>query len=322
MKKRIYYFNCFRCSVGNLKCFLVIVGICFFSLFVNYQSKSEEATSSFLRINVDARGTAMGGANGAITDSIYSVYWNPAGLSKVLLKEFGATYNRYFQDINYSFIGYATPTDSYGTLAGQIFFLGSGPITSTYENLDGSFAGTGDSFSVADLGLGFSQSKALGESFAYGVNIKLLSHKIKDRSAFALAGDVGVLYQPLIKELRFGFALQNFSTSYKFMNSKQREPWSIKLATGYDLSNIPLTLATDYNINAGQKDTLNLGAEFWILDLLALRMGAKIPSPSGFLSSLDFGLGFNLLDLYQFDYSFSPHSTLGTTQRFSLIVRF
>jgi len=126
----------------------------------------------------------------------------------------------------------------------------------------------------------------------------------------------------LIDELNFGLALQNISTSYTFMNSKQREPWSIKLATGYNLKNIPLTLATDYNINAGQKDTLNLGAELWILDLLALRMGAEIPSPSGFLSSLGFGIGLNLLDLYQFDYSFSPHSTLGTTQRFSLIVKF
>ena len=320
MRKWIYSSG-FKYLFKRYECFLVIMYFLLI-LCVNPQLYADEANSSFLGIDVDARGNAMGGAHGTVTGNIYSVYWNPAGLSEVLFKEIGATYHRTFQDINYSFIGYAMPSDLYGTLAMQIFYLGSGPITSTYENLDGSFKNTGDSFSVTDLGFGVSQSKAITENFAYGVNVKFISHKIMDKSAFDLAGDAGVIYHTPVDGLKLGFALRNISTMYKFMNSKFREPWNIKFASGYELTNIPLTLAGDYNIVAAQKDTLNFGAEYWIFDIVALRSGIRLPSPNGFLSSLSIGIGFNLLDLYQLDYSLSPHSALGMTQRFSLIVRF
>ena len=84
----------------------------------------------------------------------------------------------------------------------------------------------------------------------------------------------------------------------------------------------PLTVAGDYNVFAGQKDSLSLGAEYWFFDILALRAGTKFPSSSGLLSSLNFGFGLNLLDLYQLDYAMSPNSALGISQRFSLIIKF
>jgi hypothetical protein len=321
MRKRIYKLSGFKCFFNRSEYLLIIM--CFLLILCMSQHLyAEEVNSSFLGIDIDARGNAMGGAQGTITGNIYSVYWNPAGLSEVLFKEVGATYNRMFQDINYSFIGYAMPSDFYGTLAFQVFYLGSGSITSTYENFDGSFAGAGDSFSVTDLGFGISQSKAITENLAYGVNIKLITHKIMDKNAFDLAGDAGVIYHPPVEGVKFGFALRNLSTMYSFMNNKFREPWNLKFASSYDFSNIPLTLAGDYNIVAAQKDTLNIGAEYWIFDIVALRTGMRLPSPDGFLSSLSAGIGFNLLDLYQLDYSLSPHSSLGITQRFSLIIRF
>ncbi len=291
-------------------------------LFIISNSKAEEATSSFLHIYADARGTAMGGALGTITGDVYSIYWNPAGLSKVLFKEIGATYHRIFQGMNYSFIGYATPSDYYGTIAGQIFFLGSGPITATYENLDGSFAGTGGSFSVNDLGMGISQAKAITNNVSYGISLKLISHRIMNESAFALAGDIGFIYQPLVEELKFGAVLQNFSTTYKFLNHKVREPWSIRAGTSYAFSEVPLYLAIDYNFIAGNRDSINIGSEFWVFDIMAIRTGVKLPSPSGFLSCINIGLGLSFFDLYKLDYSFSPDTRLGITHKFSLLVNF
>ncbi len=319
MKKRFYHFG-FVCSLRNIQFLLIF--ICLSGFLIIQQSIAEETMSSFLSIDADARGTAMGGAHGAITNGMYSVYWNPAGLSEVLFKEIGATYHRAFQDINYSFLGYATPSDFYGALAFHVFYLGSGSITSTYENLDGSFAGTGDSFSVTDLGFGLTQSKAITKNFAYGASIKLITHKIKDKSAFDLAADVGAIYHPPVEGVKFALALRNFSTMYKFLDSKTREPWNIKIATAYEFPVLPLTVAGDYNIVAGQKDSLCLGAEYWFFDILALRAGTKFPSTSGLLSSLNFGVGLNLLDLYQFDYAINPNSALGINQRFSLIIKF
>lgn len=301
----------------------VIITLCI--LLCNWaiqQSSAVEATSSFLRINADARGTAMGGAQGAATGDVYAMYWNPAGLAKVLFREVGLTYQRAFQGLNYSFLGYATPTESYGTLGGHLFFLGSGSITSTYENPDGSFAGTGDSFSVVDLGLGLSHSKEIVEDISYGVSVKLISHKIMDEHAFSFALDAGLLYQTLIEELQIGLAMQNFSTNYRFINQHLREPWSLRFATLYEFSEQPLFLTADYNMVSGQRDTLNFGAEYWFFDLIAFRAGMKLRPPAGLLSSFSAGFGVNIRDIYQLDYSFSPHSELGVSQRFSIIARF
>jgi len=320
MEKTFLNFNILISSIRNIRMLLLV--ILFLLFWICQQSDAENAMSSFLNIDADARGTAMGGAYGALTSGVNSTYWNPAGLSEILFREFGATYYRAFQDINYSFIGYAVPSDFYGSLACQIFYLGSGSIISTYENPDGSFIGAGDSFSVTDLAVGLTQSKAITENFSYGVTAKIITHRIKDKNAFDLAGDAGAIYQPPVYGLKLGLAIRNLSTMYRFMNSKTREPWNVKLSTAYELTNIPLTIASDYNIIRGQKDSLSVGAEYWIFDLLAIRAGVKFPSTTGFISTFNCGIGLNLLDLYQFDHAINFNSALGINQRFSLIVKF
>ena len=320
MKIPKYQFGIFRQSRRKLCCFLIFICIC--AVVISESVEARSSNSSFLRINSDARGAAMADAQGALTGDVYSMYWNPAGLTDVLFKEFGASYQRAFHGLNYSFLGYATPTERLGTIAGQLFFLSSGPITATYENLDGSYAGKGDSFSVADLGIGISQAKAITESLYYGVSLKLISHNIMDQHALSIAGDAGFIYQSLKEELRIGAVIQNFSTEYKFINEYLREPWNIKLAGLYDFTNIPLIVTADYNLISGYPDTLGIGAEFTILDMIALRAGVKLPPPSGLLSGLNAGLGINLFDLYQLDYCISFHSALGVNQRFSLILKF
>jgi hypothetical protein len=322
------YFHKFSETVSETEFFpktrflCVICFICLGAFFLVEQACAQKATSSFLRINVDARGTAMGGAQGASTNDVYAVYWNPAGLSKVLLREIAFTRQNMFQGLTYNFLGYAMPTHSYGTLAGQLFLLSSGEITSTLENPDGSFGGIGDSFSVSDFGLGFSQSKAIMKNISYGVSLKFLSHRIADESALSIAIDGGLLYQTMIERLRLGVALQNLSTQYSFINQKLSEPWNIKFAALYIFSDRPLFLTTDFNHISGQQDTLNIGAEYWYLDLIALRAGMKLPPPAGFLSTFSMGFGVNWRDLYQLDYSFSPHRPLGTSQCFSMFIRF
>jgi len=279
-------------------------------------------TSSFLRIGVDARGVAMGEAQGAATEDVYAVYWNPAGLAKVLLKEVAFTRQNMFQGLNYNFLGYAHPTRSYGTLAAQLFVLTSGDIITTKENPDGSFGGLGEVFSVRDVGFGLSQGKALTQNASYGVSVKLISHTIADESARALAIDGGVLYQTPIEPLRIGVALQNFSTRYTFISQRLHEPSTLKLAALYTFFDRPLFLAADLNLVSGQRNTLNIGAEYWYRDVIAFRAGLKMPPPSGLLSSFAMGIGVNWRDAYQLDYSLSPHRALGASQRFSVIVRF
>lgn len=283
---------------------------------------AESSMSSFLSIDADARGSGMGGAQGATVEGLYSAYWNPAGLSNTVLKEISTTYYRTPQDINYSFIGFVTPSDIYGAIGFYVFYLGSGPIESTFENLDGSFAGKGEPFSVHDVAFGLTQSKKIVGELAYGVSVKFITHRIKDKSAYALSTDFGVTYQPPAEGLCLGFVIRNISTAYKFLNSKFREPLNIKVATSYRPAGITMVVAADYNIFSELRDSINVGVEYWIADILSLRTGSRFVVSTGLSPSISFGLGLNLLDLYRLDYSVNPDFSLGISQRFSLTVKF
>lgn len=295
--------------------YVILIALAF--LFISHAYAAETVTSSFLHIDVDARGTAMGGAHGALTGDLYSIYWNPAGLANVSLNELGFTYQRAFLDMNYGFIGYALPIRNFGTIAGQFFFLSSGSIPTT--SIDAVITG---SDSVLDVGLGLSQSANITNLLSYGLSVKLIAHKLMDEQALAVAFDAGIIHRDIIENLDFGLAIQNVSTSYSFMSQELIEPRIIKIASLYSLSRNQLLLAGDFNICLGGRDTANFGAEYWVLDLIALRAGLELMPPAGFMSSFSTGFGLNWRDTYSLDYSFSPHAELGANHRFSVIVKF
>src|SRR4051794_35926620 len=55
--------------------------------------------SAFAKIWVGARAAGMAGAYTAMTDDISSLYWNPAGISRLPVINVGASYTRWFGDI-------------------------------------------------------------------------------------------------------------------------------------------------------------------------------------------------------------------------------
>ncbi|MGB9595223.1 MAG: hypothetical protein ACPL7B_02980, partial [Candidatus Poribacteria bacterium] len=96
MGKIFLSFAVFANSIRNIQKVLLVTPISLLLFWICLQSNAETTMSSFLNIDADARGTAMGGAYGAITSGVNSVYWNPAGLSNILFREFSATYYRAF----------------------------------------------------------------------------------------------------------------------------------------------------------------------------------------------------------------------------------
>ena len=75
-------------------------------------AKSFEAEGSDLLMGVGAREIAMSGAVSAGIDNAYSMYWNPAGLSKLRKTEFSVSRSLRDQIDPVSFIGVATPFKS------------------------------------------------------------------------------------------------------------------------------------------------------------------------------------------------------------------
>lgn len=87
--------------------------------------------ANFLKIMPGARAVAMGGAFGAISDDIYAVHWNPAGLTLLKQKEFSFTHLQWLEGIKYNWIGYG-----FSLSKGKIIGLDKELETTWVDNFD------------------------------------------------------------------------------------------------------------------------------------------------------------------------------------------
>ena len=84
------------------------------------------ASAAYEDLGAGARGPGMGNAMAAVSDDIYSVHYNPAGLGLVTRAQFGAAYTQHLvgltdgSNLGTSFFGYARPLagGDRGTVAG------------------------------------------------------------------------------------------------------------------------------------------------------------------------------------------------------------
>ena len=264
----------------------------------------------FLKIGVGARPLAMGEAYVALADDINAIYWNPAGLVQLEWPEVGFTYNRWFEDIGYHFFGYCHPINE-SVLAFSIYYLGGGDI----EGSDSGGVPTGD-ISAYDLALAFSYSRKLIKGLSGGLNFKLIREKLDDEVANAFGLDLGALYKTGIDNLDVGVNIQNIGTRIKFIKESASLPLNFKFGLAYKLFPADLlTLTLDFNQLVNEGSYFGLGAECWIKDYVAVRIGGKFDPD--IKDRVRFGLGLRRKTL-RLDYAYTPHKILGDTHQFSV----
>src|SRR3989339_2218553 len=92
------------------------ISILFFNLII-----SSCLYAAFDEMNVGARAQGMAGAFTAVSDDVNALFYNPAGASMLKKSELTSNYGRLFMglddnsSIGSSFVGYAHPTEKYGT---------------------------------------------------------------------------------------------------------------------------------------------------------------------------------------------------------------
>jgi len=280
--------------------------------------------AQFLKIGMGARPLAMGGAFGAVADDVNSIYYNPAGLTRVEKSEVCATFLKYFEDVNAGFLGYVTNVDKKSYIGAGLTYLQVGNM----ERRDVNETDLGE-FNATDMALflNYANSKIANsvlENLAIGGGLKLISQEIDTEKAFTAALDIGTFY-PADKKLSFALNVQNISYGIKFVNDKDPLPLNIKFGAAYKPMD-DLTVACDldeYIID--NKLYASLGAEYWIKNMLALRAGYKYGYDTKALGNnlvgLGAGAGFKLWG-FLIDYAFVPFGDLGDTHRVSLGVRF
>lgn len=282
----------------------------------------------FLKLSAGARPAAMGEAFAGVADDVNAIFFNPAGTATLEKSEFTAQYGSWFQDIGYNALGFARPVEGVGSLGLGIVNLSVNDI----ERRSIDSVEPEGKFGASDYAYILHYSRAVSDEkkIYAGVNAKIISQKLDDQTAGALAADIGALWRTPFRTLSAGLVVQNLGGSVKFVNESDPLPLNIKLGFGYKWvfgeKNL-LNAALDLNLPRDNDAMVGAGAEYvrkfkWDISCAA-RAGYKTVSQEklGGLSGLTGGFGVRWKE-FGLDFAWVPYGDLGDTYRYSLMVKF
>lgn len=271
----------------------------------------------FLKLDQGARPAAMGGAYCAAGDDAWSVFYNPAGAALAQRQEIALAHNEWLQGMRNESAVYEGPSGPSATIFAGLNALFSGAM----DKLDVSGAGIG-SFSSQEGALSFGAATALGAGYYGGAALKGLYQRTTVGSAYAWAGDAGLL--KVAGDWRFGLSAANFGTRMKLGSTAFSLPLMLRAGVAWNYME-RLTLTAD-GVKAGESAAAPaVGAEGQVPTgpdgAFYLRAGYTGGRSRFTGSGVTAGLGLRNGDL-RVDYAYAPYGELGDAHRITIAVRF
>jgi hypothetical protein len=279
--------------------------------------------AQFLKLTPSARMAAMGNAFAGQADDVFAIYANPAGLSQLEKAEFAATYMKYFADVNYGYVGYASKLREAGVIGFGYSYLLVPDIER--RDVDETMLGT---FNASDISLSLAFAKkdavpGILENVSLGAAVKIINSQIDNAAALTGAVDVGAMYSPM-KDFSTALVLQNIGPGIRFREVTDPLPLNLKLGLSCKpVEKLTLNGDIDEYLN-DNKFYAGLGGEYWPIRQLALRAGYRFGYDTASLGSivgLSAGLGFRIWSM-GLDYAFVPFGDLGDTHRVTFGIQF
>ena len=265
--------------------FLLIVAV-----FVSLHTKSNA------QYNPGAKQISMSNSDVALSNDVFSLFNNPAGLAQMNWRELGIYYSPSpfgFSELANGFIAYHEPFD-FGS-------IGVGAMTYGFEL-----------YRENKISVGFSYNY-LNKFFAgAAVNLHTVSiNNYGSDNAFYL--NIGGLFY-LTQYFRLGFSVQNLNRA-SFGNEKDNIPLIYNTGFSYRvMEDLTFNLAVEKDIRYNY--SLRGAIEYNLLEYLSLRSGF-----SNEPSSYSAGIGINY-SYFSLDYAFFTHTDLGLTHQAGLIISF
>jgi hypothetical protein len=269
--------------------------------------------AAFLQIPVGARETGMAGAFSALTGDANAIFYNPAGLGKIVDEtQFFLHHNSWIEDIGYDQIGFSQSLSAGGTVAMGLALL----HYDRFDRIDNEGNIIGD-FSANDMSVGLAWGNSLGNDFFYGAGLKYIHSEIEKSDADSVALDLGMIYWPSDDYL-VSALVQNVGPSLKMEEDSVELPRSFRIGGAAYFMDDCVATALDISFNNYGPTEYRLGAEYSLWNMYFIRAGFVSADEDDFSA----GAGFRLID-HQIDYSFTPkNSDLGDAHRISLLLRF
>lgn len=333
---------------------LIIFITCFYVNKSSAQTDTEisrvgTTAAAVLKIAPGSRALGMGSAYVAVSDDIYSTYYNPAGISRAIgNSQVAFNHSNWLADVSYDYAAGSVNVDGFGTLFATFSSLRvpqDEVRTIDYPEGDGR---TWDANSLV-IGVGFARN--LTDRFSIGFHFKYVQESIWNTSASGVAFDVGTYYVTPFNDLVIGASVSNFGTKMQLAgrdlqinidpdNSTESGPNNIPAQYSAEKNDLPLNfrvgLAMDivttrfFNLKAAvdavhpndNKEYVNSGLEFSYNDMIFLRGGYKalfLPNSEQGLT-LGFGINYALTTEleFTFNYAYGDYGRLDNIQYFDV----
>ncbi len=265
-------------------------------------AKVGTTAGQFLKIGAGARSIGMGGAYAGLSNDIYAIYYNPAGLAN----EDGnsqVTFNHanWLADISYDFAAASINIPDLGVLFADLTSL-SVPQDKvrTFDYPDGN----GEYWDASSIAIGVGFARKLTDRFSFGFQAKYIREAIWNESASGFAVDVGTYYITPFNDLVIGASISNFGSKMQMSgrdllfntdpnNNVNSGPNNILSQYNTDSYDLPLTFriglsmnliksryirltgAVDANHPNDNTEYLNSGLEFAYNEMFFVRAGYK-----------------------------------------------
>ena len=316
------------------------------------QDKIGTTAANFLNIPVGGKAISMGGAYTAVSDDPTALFWNPGAISRIGSSDVYTSITSYFVDAKHTWFGaqyMATPNDAFGISLNSLNH-GDWEEVTTVEEPDG----TGEYWQASDLALAVTYSRNMTDRFSIGGSVKYIQQQIYNESASTVAVDLGLLFITQFSGLQIGASIRNFGGSMEMRGRDlitqvdldpesdgnnenivaylKTEEWAIPLTyvIGASMPLIDkgwnrLVLAADVMRPTNDAQTLNIGADWTIANMVSVRAGYQSMFKSEKENGLTLGVGIDL-DISRmaivFDYSFQYYGRLGMLNTTSLALTF
>jgi len=316
------------------------------------QSKLAQTGFQFLSVGTDARATAMGEAFTTIEGSSASMFYNPAGMARLGgFIDLSANQMKWIADIKY-FSGSAAVAPEggrYGVIGLSVLKVNYGEFkfTRVAKNLLG-YEDIADFAQPGAYLVGLGYARELSDKFSVGGQAKYVYQDLGDSyvpvytkvtidtggvrtdttiqkqsyNLSVLAFDFGTIYKTGLKSLAFGMTISNFSREITYARESFQLPLTFKVGVSMNLVDLMPSLADNHSLllsvdavhPRSYPEFVNVGAEYWFMNTVALR--------AGYISNHDdydfvAGVGVKKFGL-AVDYSFMPHKVFDNVHRFSV----
>jgi hypothetical protein len=320
--------------------------------FLIAQDKVGTAAAQFLQIPVGGKAIGMGGAFTAVADDPTALYWNPGAISRSGKSCVYASQTNWLVDSYHQWFGaqvMLTGQDAIGICLNNLDYGGREKVT-TIEQPDG----TGEYWEASDVAISFTYARNITDRFSIGGSIKYIEQKIWHESSSQFAFDLGLLFITQFKGLQIGVSLRNFGGELEMdgrdllhridldpeskgnnetiVAKLKADRWPIPLSYCVGLAmpmvnskNMKVVVAIDAVIPTDNSETINIGSEIYLYNLLSVRAGYQALFRDATENGLTFGLGIKIPAPYAditIDYSYQDFGLFGDITTTALSIGF